>query len=142
MKKGFFYSVTLLFILITVFTACKKYDDGPGFSFYSKKARLCNNIWYLEKVLLNDADSTYNWALSHNCLNMDYNSKKPFSDEQTYTFSWYVNDLQHTENGSFKFSDDKKYIIHDAIVAGNDPAIPEYRWRILRLTNSEFWVVD
>jgi hypothetical protein len=47
----------LLFFLVALcFSDCKKYPDGPWFSFRSKDARIIGN-WTVESYLINNVDS-------------------------------------------------------------------------------------
>ncbi len=67
-----FKSAALLFmiVLLTVPASCKKYDDGPWFSIYSRKERATGN-WYFELVREDGEDLTEEYA-DHN-LNMRRN---------------------------------------------------------------------
>jgi len=41
------------FGLLLVLTACKKYEDGPGFSLRSKLSRM-HNVWEFDEALIDD----------------------------------------------------------------------------------------
>lgn len=47
-----------LFLFILLFSSCKKYDEGPWISFYSKDKRLIGT-WEVEKFTVNGYDSSH-----------------------------------------------------------------------------------
>lgn len=141
MKRQYYFFVIMAATALLAVSSCKKYEDGPAFSLSSKTNRLSNTYWYLEQALNNDTDITYNWAMAHECLCLEYSSHKPFEKEQTYKLTWLDYATEHGEEGKFRFSDDKKYIVHSPEIAGG-PVLPEYQFKILRLTKKEFWFID
>ena len=53
---------------IIALSGCKKYEDGPGLSFSSKKSRVAAD-WQFKKVLYNSVDETseyldYTWEMT------------------------------------------------------------------------------
>jgi hypothetical protein len=51
----------LLFVLLLTSAACKKYEDGPWFSMYSKKERTAGN-WQFALVRIDGVDKTEEYA--------------------------------------------------------------------------------
>lgn len=52
-----FYTPFAVLMLLLLVAACGKYEEGPGFSLRSKKARV-SNIWGVQSILINGADSS------------------------------------------------------------------------------------
>lgn len=123
---------TFLFagLLTTVFVlpSCNKYEDGPGVSLLTKKARVANT-WEIEKALRNGEDVTDeydNYTLT-TTKNGDANLKATFEfGNVTYTYD--------TE-GTWDFADSKETLVLDF---ENDDADNTYQ--ILRLANDEMWI--
>ena len=63
MKKQLFTSLILLFAASMVFTACRKYEEGPNISLRRKEARVTNN-WRIQSAYLNGSDVSVDpyWA--------------------------------------------------------------------------------
>ncbi len=51
----------LIALIAITFSACRKYEEGPGISLLSRKRRV-ENSWFVEKCLVNGADSTAVYA--------------------------------------------------------------------------------
>jgi hypothetical protein len=47
----------VLCVIASFFSECKKYPDGPDFSFRSKSSRI-SATWYIDQYLLNGTDQT------------------------------------------------------------------------------------
>ncbi|MDY0143314.1 MAG: hypothetical protein RBR97_15610 [Bacteroidales bacterium] len=110
MKKRFFLLGLVLVMFVSVFTSCKKYEDGPLLSLKSKNARL-NGEWELVSysyVRTSDTETTTtsydgttmttpnsSYLYSHTLLiNSDgtYTYKETrdgYSDEYTAYWSWF-----------------------------------------------------
>ncbi len=56
--------LALIVLLMIPAVSCKKYDDGPWFSIYSRKERATGN-WYFELVREDGVDKTEEYA-NHN----------------------------------------------------------------------------
>ena len=112
----------ILAILISVVSACGKYDEGPGFSLLSKKNRITNS-WDLSSRTTNGETtnlSNYTWNVE-------------IKDDETYTskaFLFGVNFLNET--GNWKFSTDKKQLLTTPSGSSNTAS-----WEIVRLTKDE-----
>ena len=57
------YFIAAILITVTFITTegCKKYEEGPAFSLFSKKMRLCSTTWVVDKVEKNGTDYTSDW---------------------------------------------------------------------------------
>lgn len=112
----------LLLAVGTVIAAahgCKKYDDGPGMSLRTKKARL-TNAWKYDKVTnQNGTDFTANYVNQYVELKKDGN---------------YVMTGSYTDAGTWQFASDKE----DIVISSNSGGA--VTWHILRLKSRELWV--
>ncbi len=94
---------SLLAISFLTITSCSKYSDGPGISFTSRKARLCND-WILESYFRNETDKT----------DETKTIKLVFDKDGTYSMSTvanYTGQFQGVyENGTWQFEDNKGQI--------------------------------
>ena len=111
---------TLLVGLALVFgTSCGKYEEGPGISFRSKKARVANT-WAIEKYIVDgtEIDITY-----FSDLSIEY------TKDGKYTYS----DGSSSSKGTWEFGDKKETIKE----TDEDGEVEESE--IVRLTNKEFW---
>ena len=63
MRKHFIHSLIILFAATTVFTACRKYEEGPNISLRRKEARVTNN-WRIQSAQLNGVEVSVDpfWA--------------------------------------------------------------------------------
>ena len=107
------------------FTGCKKYEDGPALTLLTKKMRVTGD-WKIEQVLVNNVDQTSAFT-SFAGANYMVSIKK----DGTYTISgnW-------TDNGTWKFSDDKS----EFITLSSQTGSTEDHETILKLKNKEFWL--
>jgi hypothetical protein len=114
MKK----SLSILAILLLALTSCSKYEDGPGISFRSVHKRItgdwCSGGIY-ENGQLANADYC---AVSIMMYDNGDVTLESLGDEST---------------GQWELTSDKKTV--EILNSG----VVEERWRILRLTNDEFW---
>lgn len=119
--------LTITGLILVVFSGCI-YEDGPKFSLRSKKARLVNT-WYIDKVYEAGVDKTDEYK------NAYVNYKLELKDDNNYNLSYRPGNVaNYSENGTWKFSDDMKYLLYTPSGSSN-----ENSWTILRLKNSEFW---
>jgi hypothetical protein len=125
MKTKKLVVVNLLIAFALSFVSCGKYEDGPGLSLRTKKARLAGT-WKAEKVFVN------------NELSQTATEEEPrieFTRDDIYRI-----DLDSAwVEGTWKFNDDKSKVIGTYAI----PFVGEFNnsYRILRLTNDEFWAV-
>lgn len=128
MKKQL-YTAILLLAGIAFFSACKKYEEGPGLSLLPKKMRLTEKLWASEEVIQNGI------KFSPTEVYVSYSFKKSGGFEKYESFNdGTVQTNQYTYFGDWYFSNDKEtiYLIYESGYVGE--------LQILRLTNKELWV--
>ncbi len=132
MKKILFFLV----IILSVFS-CKKYEEGPYLSIYSKEHRVVGE-WDIEYLGINGYDST---DYFRNSQTYGYYSFSKYKDGRKYIFHSYLNG--HIVDGFWGISSDKTYIV---TVGATNVSIPtigalatgeEVIWYIKRLTEKE-----
>lgn len=116
--------LSILFAAFSVLflVSCGKYEDGPGFSLRSKEARLAGT-WTFEKVTWDGIDV----AVVYEDYTWDFTKSGSFTETEidfgqiyTYVGTWALT------------SNDENITITDS--DGDSRT-----YKILRLTNSEFW---
>ncbi len=121
--KSFF----LWAIILVMFSACGRYDDGPDFSLRSKKDRL-SGLWQMQSLYQdgNDVSSNYSDLINSTQYGFygDGNGIYFFRGWETY-YKWSFVDNKTKIKLSFTLPDNQ---------------IKENYWTILRLTNQELWV--
>ncbi|MEO5645200.1 MAG: hypothetical protein ABIQ40_00355 [Bacteroidia bacterium] len=117
-KALFFFAVILM--TITIFSGCKKYDEGPAMSIHSKKARI-ENLWRFEKV--NDQSGG---DMTADYINITAEFKK--------NGDFIITDGTDTEAGMWELSSDKE----DIILTNSDDGYI-WKWHITKLKNKEMW---
>ena len=132
MKKNTLY---LLVVVIgsTLFSACKKYPDGPGMSILSRKARL-SNTWHLSSYYENGVDKTSDFQKIFQEVVFI------FKKDGFYSF-YYKGTGGYTdsgETGTWQFTNDDAYF-ETKPSDGNGSIGQHY---ILRLKNKELWYQD
>jgi hypothetical protein len=121
--------VSVLF-LISLFAACK-YEDGPNLSLRTKKQRAVN-IWHLDKVLENGLDRTEDYK------NAFVNYEISINKDNTYVLKYRPFNLSdYSESGTWSFSGDKVFINFSP--KDGSSVNP---WKMLRLTETETWVIQ
>lgn len=116
----------LLAVLLISFVGCTKYEDGPGFSLKTKKARI-TNTWKMEKYVYDNGTSTTDVDEGKMTLNKDMSASMSIG---TGGFSI---------SGTWDFIDDKGGVRLTFNVL-NTTTNKEYT--ILRLKSKELWVYD
>jgi hypothetical protein len=96
--------LVLLISSLLILSSCI-YEEGPQFSLISKKSRAVN-IWTLDKAYENGVDKTDEYKRVF--VNYKIDIKKDDNYELSYSP---LNFGKYTENGTWKFSDDKLKII-------------------------------
>lgn len=123
-------NILSILILTLLFSACK-YEDGPKLSIRTKKHRAVNS-WSIDKVLEDGVDKTD--AYKNAYVNYQVTLQKDKSYEIKYRP---FNISDYLETGTWDFSSDKLYINF----APKDSKSPS-KWKILRLTENETWVIQ
>ncbi len=129
MKK---LSILFAAVAVVLFASCGKYEDGPGLSLRSKKARIVGE-WEVEKAFQGGVDITTN-------ITFGGTAKVTFDkdDVYTYEYSYVIFGLptSGTISGTWALSDDKS-----SLEITNGGGTTESS-KILRLTNSELWIEE
>jgi hypothetical protein len=102
-------------------SSCGKYEDGPGISLLSKKARVVGS-W--------DVKSIGSMALT-----AGYSMNLSFEKSGSATFSYSYAGYSETYAGSWDFASDKENLLLN--IGGDIQA-----FEIKRLTNDEIWLDD
>src|SRR5690349_19538287 len=130
MKKIFFiYSIAALFTALLVFPSCKKYPEGPAFSFLSKKSRVVNT-WGIDQYLEDGVDKTDAYLAGYSDFSLQ------MLKDGTYIRSWVSLSAPFTEAGAWEFANGKEDLVMVS-ASGNNP--PE-QYRILKLQNHKMWL--
>jgi uncharacterized protein (TIGR03066 family) len=130
MKSLKLFSFALLAVVFVLGTSCGKYEEGPGFSLMTKKARVAG-VWKLEKYV--SANGTVTNA------DADDNTTFEFTKDGSVIITSTDGGTSFTINGTWEFTKDKEYIKTTLVFFGQTSTDEV---KILRLTNKEFWTVD
>jgi hypothetical protein len=116
---------TILVTNIIFFTGCKKYEDGPVFSIYSKKSRVVN-LWKVDKYI----DNT---GIDHTSDFDNFTVEFKKNDNYNYTNNGVV-----VQTGSWQFSNNKEDLMlsYSDSSSSNNLVI----WHILKLEKKELWI--
>ncbi len=120
MKKLAIY-VFALSLTAAGISSCGKYEEGPGFSLMSKKARV-TNTWKLTKVEWNGEDNTPSES--------SYSLTMTLKDDETLSATYTVFNIPYNVTGTWAFSSDKANLI---LTDNSGTSTNE----IIRLTNKE-----
>lgn len=136
--------IILLLILIITFS-CSKYEEGPLLSLRTKKSRLTDKNWVLDKVEIDnqyfyEPDSMYFTCIIGQCLLTSGGSYHIY--QMTYD-SIYAQGVTWVEySGKWNFVNQKKDLdikYTEYNYANNTKENKEIEKRILRLTDDELW---
>jgi hypothetical protein len=134
MKKTY---LLIILAAAALFTGCKKYEDGPLMSLYSKGMRVAGT-WYFQSVQYGSRDSTPSYRYQQ----LDFIYIKKIDGG---AFTWNHNllatsqDENPLEGGKWKFFSDRDSF--EMIVYKNqfkDSLV--LKWKIDRLAYTEFWM--
>jgi hypothetical protein len=127
MKK---LSILFAAFAVVMFASCGKYEDGPGLSLRSKKARVVGE-WTIESAIQSGVDITSS-ITSGGTIDVAFDKDGVY----TYTYSYIIfgQNVNGSVSGTWDFSDDKT-----SLVVTNGSGNSESS-KILRLTNSELWL--
>lgn len=106
-------------VLIPILQGCKKYEDGPMFSFRSRAERVANT-WKIENYKVNGSDLT--------SLVATYN--ETFTKGGSYSYDWSV----LNGSGTWKFQNNDKEIKLDGTDDHSSRTLT-----ILKLEEGSFW---
>ena len=106
-------------------SGCGKYEDGPGFSLLSKKARVAGD-WEVKSIGSQVMGVNYS-------INMSFEKSGSFYLTSSYSYGGYSGNDSY--GGSWDFVSDKEQL---ALTIDGDVELFE----IKRLTNNEMWLDD
>lgn len=150
------YKKNKLFIIgvfaILLFTTCKKYEEGPCISLYSKVHRVVGT-WTVESFFINGVDSTN--YLQQQPLFGTYSFSKESSGSSSTSFVYNSNGNKgsdtsryYTAEGKWSFKANKNNLFIE--VNFNSPANKHFNigpfgsttceWEIKRLKEKEMWL--
>ncbi len=126
--------LSIIIILVLFSTSCTTYDYGPLFSLRSATFRLTGE-WTLEMTLVNDRNDLVLFEKEKNYVyQFDSNGravKTKLSDSrEIYAYT-----------GSWKLEQDRQMLIIEFDESEKTDS-ENYKYEILRLTNSELWVLE
>jgi len=122
MKKIFLYAVTAVTVMGLSLTSCNKYEEGPGFTVRTAKARVTGD-WKLTKYTINGTDFTSSSVIITKTIDKD----------GSYSTTSTTGSLSVTEIGSWEFNGDKTTITFTETGSGSTPDT----WTILELRSKE-----
>jgi hypothetical protein len=126
MKKTSFILFAAVSMALITITSCGKYEEGPGFSLRSAKARVVNT-WVIEKYIANGQDVT------SAILAMFNDHALEFKSDDSYKFTANGG----SETGTWSFDSKKEQL--ELLETGSTT---KFNQRILRLTNKEMWLLE
>lgn len=129
MKKVFLFSLLAAFS-ITGITSCQPYEDGPSISFRSKEERVVNS-WKVQYAFEDEKDISKRYEDLE--FHLDY-------DGLLEIHMALDSDSVAIQKGFWEFYDEEQNIRFDYTVPAVYPDRDHYK--ILRLTEKEFWVWD
>jgi hypothetical protein len=112
--------IGVIIMIVTIY-GCKKYEDGPGLSFHSKKARVANT-WKIDKYYVNGVDQT----ASYYSTRQNYRQIFDLNGEYAETYT------NFGTTGIWNFIDNKNEI---NLTVGNSVKVLV----IEKLKSKEFW---
>jgi len=134
MKKQIWFLVVALVVFLP---GCKKYDEGPLMSLYSKGMRV-GGTWYFQSVTYDGKDSTANYIYQQ--MTFIYLKKT-----EGGAFTWNHNlmatsaDPNPLEGGRWMFISDRDSI-NMTLYKNQFKDTVEIKWKINRLAYTEFWL--
>ncbi len=126
MKYSFYILISLL--AISSLSSCDKYEDGPGFSLRTRKARMVNT-WRIDRAYDDDQDVTEDYD--------NYRLDLGKSGSATLSAKYSIGNVDFTgeTNGSWDFVNDMEDLKLDF---ENDDFDETYT--ILKLEHSSLWL--
>jgi hypothetical protein len=112
-----------MIMAVIIFSACKKYPQGPELTFRSATARLENN-WKVEKVLKNGVE----------IITGKTNYTQSFQDNSAYSYSYVEDNKTKSGVGKWQFDNNENTLKVDGVSGTSS----EDR-TILKLKENSFW---
>lgn len=126
--------LSVIIILVLVLSSCTSYDYGPLFSFRSTTQRLTGE-WTLEMTLVNDRNDVV-WFEQEKNYVYQFDKKG-----RAYKIKMSDSKEMYSYSGSWKFDDDKQNLIIE-FEESEKADSKDYKFEILRLSNSELWLLE
>lgn len=121
MKKIFVYAIAAVTVMGLSLTSCNKYEEGPGFTVRTAKARAAGD-WKLTGFTVNG--SSYSSGIE---------TKASIEKGGTYTYTYTSGSVSTTETGTWEFNSDKTTITFTESTSGSTPDT----WTIIELKSKE-----
>lgn len=123
MKKLLFLIPVLVFVF-----SCKKYEDGPFVSIYSKTHRV-ENTWTVEAAYDNGTDITNDFKTWYP------NYIISLTKSHTYILTYNLNSgVEYRETGTWAYTEKRTHLVFTNSANGN-----QSDWKILRLKEKSLW---
>lgn len=129
MKK---LSILFAAFAVVLLASCGKYEDGPGLSLRSKKARIQGD-WTVESAVQAGVDITSDITFGGT---VDVTFDKDGVFKYTYDYTILGQPINGSVTGTWDFSDDKSAVVVTNGSGNSDSS------KILRLTNKELWLEE
>lgn len=125
---------TLLTLIGLSFGACKKYEEGPGFSLRSKKERLAND-WKPVKVLQDGKEVDSSMGIDYNEMELELTK----DGDAEISIKVKIGNLSYDlkSEGKWEFKDKKEKLELDFEENQVDATL-----KILKLKEDELWLLD
>jgi hypothetical protein len=120
--------LSIVFFFVLSFSSCQKYEEGPGFTLRTKKARITGE-WRLTRVV----DEDFNGSSPNEQLSW-YIYKDGSIEIEQFGGSWGGN---ISVTGKWEFLDEKETLslsMQGEYFSGD--------YKILRLTMNDLWILD
>lgn len=125
------YLLSLLFIVAITTAACNKYEYGPSVSLRTKTSRI-SNTWVVETAFINKIEQPANTFRKEVII-----EKSGVLIKVDTLLSSIGVDSVVTKEGLWEFDRKTENLI---LLFANNLGVQEAQiWRILKLTNDEFW---
>ncbi|CAN5816356.1 hypothetical protein BH11BAC7_BH11BAC7_02420 [soil metagenome] len=124
MKKNFILGLMVVVSVAFTFSSCAKYEEGPKFSFLSKKSRLANT-WKVENAKTTSSSGTFDFT----SLMTDYT----LVIEKDGKYS--VTNGSSSDSGTWELGEDGDDVFFQSSQSGSS----QEAYRILKLKSKELW---
>jgi hypothetical protein len=120
-----------LFLLLL--GSCKKYEDGPSVSLYSKKSRVANN-WMVDQYFLNGVDRTFDYRTIVQREALEFFKSGSWQYSEVSNWEW----TKSYDTGRWNLLNSKENLE----MISNDPSVRYRIMKILRLKTDELWLEE
>ncbi len=132
MRKHFFHSLIVLLAATTVFTACRKYEEGPNISLRRKEARVTNN-WRIQSAMLNGVEVSVDpyWAKQKHYMYRNGDYVVTIIDPVTL-------EARNLQGKWTLYDNDRKIALTTKNFSGNIDSTNDFN--ILKLYENDMWI--